>query len=358
MDKVLVVDDAPTVRALVTHMVSQLGFEAIAVDSGPKAIEMAARIRPRAVLMDLDMARMRGDAACRVLKRMLGNTPIVMMTVADHFDEIRACHQAGADDFLPKPVRLEQLASKLEAAAGTHRPVGTPRKLRQVIWVEPDVRERDLVCCALEYSGYVVFPVGNLADATLCLRNERVDLLMVGSGTNTTTATALLELASQHKVTKLLRLSKTAVGAGAVASHQGVSVTRFQSGSVESVVQKANAMLNRITVDLRSSERKPFFAVARFRRPGAEEWLTGYTSDLSTGGLCLRTLNPVDPLTQIEIQLHVKASPDQTVRGVVAWTRPFHPRPFLVGAPGMGVKFDSPHQGMLDKIALGQEAKS
>jgi CheY-like chemotaxis protein len=103
---VLVVDDDPFIRKLVATTLEDVAeFDLHEAADGIEALEVAQRVRPALVFLDVDMPRMDGIAACRLMRAdpATGDATIVMLTaVHDHRVE-RLAEDAGADLFLTKP---------------------------------------------------------------------------------------------------------------------------------------------------------------------------------------------------------------------------------------------------------------
>jgi CheY-like chemotaxis protein len=102
----LIVDDDPFIRKLVATTLEDVSeFELHEAADGEQALEVARRIRPRIIFLDVDMPRMDGLAACRAIRADpdTGGATIVMLT-ASHGNGIETrAEEAGADLFLTKP---------------------------------------------------------------------------------------------------------------------------------------------------------------------------------------------------------------------------------------------------------------
>jgi pilus assembly protein CpaE len=113
--RVLIVDDIPETR---DHLAKLLGFEKDvevvgAAASGAEALEMAARLLPDVVLMDINMPEMDGIAATELLTARVPTTAVVMMSVQGEADYLRRSMLAGAREFLVKPFSSDELTASI-----------------------------------------------------------------------------------------------------------------------------------------------------------------------------------------------------------------------------------------------------
>jgi CheY-like chemotaxis protein len=95
----------------VRDLLTPLGFDVFQAEDAETCLKLAAAVRPDAILLDLRMPGMDGLEATRRLRAMPLTRDVVIIAVsASAFEEHRErCLQAGADDFLAKPFRLERL---------------------------------------------------------------------------------------------------------------------------------------------------------------------------------------------------------------------------------------------------------
>ena len=117
--KVLVVDDDPDIVELLEYNLLKEGYEVQQAENGRKAIDAAIAFKPDVILMDVMMPVMDGIAACRQLREMADflNTHIIFLTArSEEFSEV-AAFDAGADDFITKPIKPRALLSRLAAFA-------------------------------------------------------------------------------------------------------------------------------------------------------------------------------------------------------------------------------------------------
>lgn len=103
---VLVADDDEMNRFLCRESLEAAGFDVIEATDGSEALERAGRERPDIILMDVIMSPMDGLTACRDLRRhsTLKNTPLVMMTGSGDNRAVARAYEAGATDFINKPI--------------------------------------------------------------------------------------------------------------------------------------------------------------------------------------------------------------------------------------------------------------
>lgn len=102
---VLVVDDEPGIRSLISDTLSQAGFEVDAVSSGQEAVSRFPSLKPDLVLLDVIMPGMNGYDVCSSLRQLpqAAHIPIVFMTSHEDTESVARAYEAGATDFMSKP---------------------------------------------------------------------------------------------------------------------------------------------------------------------------------------------------------------------------------------------------------------
>jgi len=117
--RVLITDDQPDIRKLVRMTLDIGDFEIYEANTGPQALEVVSRARPKIVLMDIMMpGELDGLEACRRIKNdpALAGTAVVMLTARGQQSDLLAGKAAGADAYLVKPfspLELLDLVDKL-----------------------------------------------------------------------------------------------------------------------------------------------------------------------------------------------------------------------------------------------------
>ena len=113
---ILVVDDDPTNLLVIQQMLELAGYPVLRATNGVEAVETAARVNPKLILMDLSMPRMDGfEAASTIRRRSAVQPTIVAVTAHANQQQREACREAGFDGFLAKPVDMGELLSTVAA---------------------------------------------------------------------------------------------------------------------------------------------------------------------------------------------------------------------------------------------------
>ncbi len=120
--RLLVVDDSRINRLLAVAMLKREGWETVEVEDGQSALDMlAGDTRFRAVLLDISMPGMSGEAVCRALRAdpRHADLPIVAYTAHAMNEELQRILSAGFDDILVKPINIATLRDTLERVLAT-----------------------------------------------------------------------------------------------------------------------------------------------------------------------------------------------------------------------------------------------
>ncbi len=114
---ILVVDDSPTVRKLISGKLEKCGHEVICSGDGVEAMEALATIKPDLILLDITMPRMDGYQVCKEIRanEVLKDVPVVMISGKDgFFDKVRG-RMAGTSGYITKPFGPETLMKAVES---------------------------------------------------------------------------------------------------------------------------------------------------------------------------------------------------------------------------------------------------
>lgn len=114
---VLVVDDVPANRKLLADVLSNAGYVVSVASSGEEALEKVASAKPDLVLLDILMPGLNGYEVCKRIRAgsTMGVLPVVMVTALDPTEERIKGLEAGADDFLTKPINPAELLARVRS---------------------------------------------------------------------------------------------------------------------------------------------------------------------------------------------------------------------------------------------------
>ena len=115
MSKIMIVDDDPNIRELVSALLQNHGFEACEAEDGRDALQKMMNDDPDLVIIDIMMPNMDGFELCRHLRRDYENMPILMLTAKGELANKVKGFGLGADDYLTKPFEDDELIIRVQA---------------------------------------------------------------------------------------------------------------------------------------------------------------------------------------------------------------------------------------------------
>lgn len=115
--RILVVDDEVDIREFVRYNLEKEGYDVACATNGREAVELAVEYCPHLILMDMMMPEMNGREACRLLRAnpLTAQTMILFLSAVCEEDSLVGCYEAGADDYITKPVSMKVLCSRVAA---------------------------------------------------------------------------------------------------------------------------------------------------------------------------------------------------------------------------------------------------
>ena len=137
--QILVADDESQIRDVVRIALVQAGFSVAEAGDGRAALEMAERLSPDLIVLDIGMPEMDGLAVCRELRRS-SDVPVLFLTArADEIDRVVGL-EMGADDYVAKPFSPRELVARVKAILKRSAPVQAAGAVlrRGVVSVDPD----------------------------------------------------------------------------------------------------------------------------------------------------------------------------------------------------------------------------
>lgn len=115
--KILLVDDEPDILEIVGYNLSAEGYQVITADNGADAVKIAKKKKPQLIILDVMMPGMDGIEACEQIRKEpdLEETIITFLTARGEDYSQVAGFDAGADDYITKPIKPKVLVSKVKA---------------------------------------------------------------------------------------------------------------------------------------------------------------------------------------------------------------------------------------------------
>lgn len=115
--KILIVDDEPDILELIEYNLQKEGYQVFTARNGEEAIAEAKKVLPDLIILDVMMPKMDGVEACLRLRAMpqFKNTFIVFLTARNEEYSEMAGFNAGADDYIAKPIKPRILVSRINA---------------------------------------------------------------------------------------------------------------------------------------------------------------------------------------------------------------------------------------------------
>jgi CheY-like chemotaxis protein len=168
---VLIIDDDPTARDLISRVVIKEGFSAVTASSSEEGLRVAAAARPTLITLDVMMPHMDGWSILDALKRSpeLCDIPVVMVTMVD---DRNLGYALGASEYLTKPVERERLASLLQKYR-----CQVPPCAALIVDDEPDART--VIRNILEREHWIVLEAGNGFEGLARIGERKPSLILL-----------------------------------------------------------------------------------------------------------------------------------------------------------------------------------
>ena len=123
MDKILIIQDSPSVNAMLKFRLESGGFSVEAVETGEEGIEKTKASQYQLILLDYNLPGMNGSQICRILKEedKTRNTPIVFMSAKDEDKLRQITTEAGADGYIGLPFEGKKFIEKIRGFLATRK---------------------------------------------------------------------------------------------------------------------------------------------------------------------------------------------------------------------------------------------
>lgn len=125
--KILIVDDEAHIRDILKYNLVKDGYETIEAADGEEAINMALKMKPDLIILDVMLPKFDGFTVCRRLRPQL-NVPILMLTAKEDVVDKIIGLELGADDYMTKPFSVRELMARVKANLRKFSPIPTEEK--------------------------------------------------------------------------------------------------------------------------------------------------------------------------------------------------------------------------------------
>lgn len=113
-EKILVVDDEISLQETVAYNLKKQGYEVQTTGDGAEALEIARKMQPDLIILDVMLPGLDGFEICRILRREM-TTPVLMLTARDNEIDRVVGLEVGADDYMSKPFSMRELIARVKA---------------------------------------------------------------------------------------------------------------------------------------------------------------------------------------------------------------------------------------------------
>jgi two-component system, OmpR family, response regulator len=121
MTRILIAEDEPRISAFIDKGLSANGFAVTVVGDGPSAYDYASTGDFDLMILDIGLPGMDGFAVLRKLRAKRNPIPVIVLTARDSVQDTVAGLEGGADDYMPKPFRFEELLARVRLRLTSER---------------------------------------------------------------------------------------------------------------------------------------------------------------------------------------------------------------------------------------------
>lgn len=150
MFQILVVDDDPAVQLVLTRLLKKQGYDVAVASDGESGLIQAKQLHPALIICDWMMPRLNGIEVCRRVKadKELSTTFFILLTSLGSIEDRVKGLDAGADDFISKPIEVNELKARVRAGLRLHQlshDLQTQKQMLEAEWAEAAEYVRSLL---------------------------------------------------------------------------------------------------------------------------------------------------------------------------------------------------------------------
>jgi len=140
--KVLIVEDDPAMREVFERILATKNMTAYSAVDGKDAIPKTLALKPDLILLDINMPNLDGLTFCKAIRagKETQNIPVIVVTGLNSRGRVEECMEAGADDYLTKPFKVEELVIRIHAMLRTADIPNHMERLQKYISIVHDMR--------------------------------------------------------------------------------------------------------------------------------------------------------------------------------------------------------------------------
>jgi len=177
-EKVLIIDDSPMIRAIISRALKALGFQIFTAENGEEGIELALKNKPDVITCDVEMPGIDGYETTEKLKasETTRDIPIIMVTTKDDNEEMAKGYACGVTEYFPKPFQPERLASYIEQMLKSR----LEKHEETILIVEDSRMELNMLTNIVKFEGYEVITATDGEEALEIINNslQKIDLVL------------------------------------------------------------------------------------------------------------------------------------------------------------------------------------
>jgi len=146
MPHILIIDDDPSIQILLTRTLKKSGYEVSIAENGVAGLKLAEKLKPALIISDWLMPKMGGLDVCRQVKKnpQLATTFFILITSRVSVEDRVEGLDAGADDFICKPIDLQELKARIRAGLRLHQLSEDLQKQKQLLEKQKKLLESEL----------------------------------------------------------------------------------------------------------------------------------------------------------------------------------------------------------------------
>jgi len=112
---ILIIEDEVDVRTYLKKLLLDNNYSVVDASDGIKALDLIEKRRPDLVVLDLGLPKLDGESVCREIRKNYPDIPVIILTAKADVEDIVRGFNLGADDYLTKPFKAEELVARIKA---------------------------------------------------------------------------------------------------------------------------------------------------------------------------------------------------------------------------------------------------